>query len=109
MTEKYTLLIYYVHSYFQSVINELKITENTTVENFREQPENEAHCKKVAEHSLTQWEYELSYNQIANGINLLLKSWQKQQGGFSREDFQMFAKALVSGEFKDVTNDSIDE
>jgi hypothetical protein len=71
MTEKYTLLMYYVHSYLESVRDELKITKDTTVENFRNQPENETHCKKVFDHSLTQWNYELSYNQIANGVNLL--------------------------------------
>lgn len=43
MTEKYTLLMYYVHSYFESVRQELKITKDTTVENFREHPENEIH------------------------------------------------------------------
>lgn len=80
MTEKYTLLMYYVHSYFESVRQELKITKDTTVENFREHPENEIHCKKVFEHSLTQWNYELSYNQIANGIKLLLQAWANQTG-----------------------------
>jgi PP-loop superfamily ATP-utilizing enzyme len=80
MTEKYTLLMYYVHSYLERVRHELKITKDTTVENFREQPENETHCKIVFEHSLTQWNYELSYNQVANGINLLLQAWAKQNG-----------------------------
>lgn len=78
MTDKYALLMYYVHSYLESVRHELKITKDTTVENFRDNPENEAHCKLVFDHSLSQWNYELSYNQIANGINLLLKSWAKQ-------------------------------
>lgn len=80
MSDKYRLLMYYVHSYLESVRTELKITKETTVENFREQPENEAHCKKVFEHSLTEWNYELSYNQVANGINLLLQAWAKQNG-----------------------------
>jgi PP-loop superfamily ATP-utilizing enzyme len=60
------------------VRHELKITKNTTVENFRESPENEKHCQRIFEYSLTEWNYELSYNQVANGINLLLKSWAKQ-------------------------------
>jgi hypothetical protein len=78
MTDKYYLMQYYIHSYLESVKAELKITPDTTVENFRDQPENEAHCKKIFEHSLSQYNYELSYNQIANGINLLLQCWAKQ-------------------------------
>lgn len=78
MSDKYLLLVYYVHSYLETVKHELKIDKTTTVDNFRNQPENETHCKKIFEHSLSQWNYELSYNQIANGINLLLETWAKQ-------------------------------
>lgn len=74
-TDKYLLLMYYINSYLETVRSELKINKDTTVENFREQPENEAHCKKICEYSLTQWNYELSYNQVANGINLFLVAW----------------------------------
>lgn len=74
MTDKYFLLMYYVHSYLESVRDELKIDENTTVENFSDQPKNEFHRNKVFEYSLTQWNYELSCNQVSNGINLFLEA-----------------------------------
>lgn len=76
MSDKYIFLIYYVHSYLESVRDELHITKDTTVENFRKNPENERHCILVIDHALAQWEYELSYNQIANGINLFIKAWK---------------------------------
>jgi hypothetical protein len=74
MSTNYYLMMYYVHSYLESVKSELKFDKNTTVENFRAVPENDAHCKKVFEYGLSQFNYELSHNQVCNGINLLLKS-----------------------------------
>ena len=74
-TDKYFLLIYFVHSYFETVRNELNITNETTVENFRKNNINEKHCKMICEYTLSQWDYELSNNQLCNGINLLLKCW----------------------------------
>jgi hypothetical protein len=59
--------MYYVHSYLESVKSELKFDKNTTVENFRDVPENDAHCKKVFEYGLSQFNYELSHNQVCNG------------------------------------------
>ncbi len=78
-SEKYTLLMYYVHSYLESVRAELKITDETTVDNFRNAQENERHCNIIFQYCLKQWEYELSYNQVANGIDLLLKARTKQK------------------------------
>jgi hypothetical protein len=79
MTEKYRLLVYYVHSYLESVRGELKITKDTTVENFREDPDNESHCKRVFTYALKQFDYELSNSQVSNGINLLLIAWYNTQ------------------------------
>lgn len=76
MTEKYHLLIYYVHSYLESVKNQLHYDENTTVENFRNNSVNNKHCLDAFAASLNQWNYELSWNQVANGINLFLKANQ---------------------------------
>lgn len=73
LSDKYLLLPYYVHSYLESVRHELIFTDATTVENFRENEANEKQCQIVFEHSLTQWNYELSWNQVANGIALFLK------------------------------------
>ena len=75
MTDKYFLLMYYVHSYFETVRNELMITEDTTVENFRDWVINNKHCDLICEYSLSQWNYELSNNQLCNGINLFLKTY----------------------------------
>jgi uncharacterized protein YpuA (DUF1002 family) len=79
VSDKYTLLVYYVHSYLESVSNELVVTKDSTVENFRDNKVNEAHCSKICKHSLTQYNYELSNNQVCNGINLFLKSWAIKQ------------------------------
>jgi|WetSurMetagenome_2_1015567.scaffolds.fasta_scaffold411324_2 hypothetical protein len=76
MSEKYHLLIYYVHSYLESVRTELHYDEKTTVDNFRDNPVNNKHCLDAFSAALTQWEYELSWNQVANGINLFLKANQ---------------------------------
>ena len=53
MSDKYYLLMYYVHSYFESVRHELIINQSTTVENFRDGPSNKKHYKKIHEHSLS--------------------------------------------------------
>ena len=76
MTDKYTLLMYYVHSYLESVKGELYYNQDTTVENFADNKINEKHCSEIFKHSLAQYNYELSYNQVANGINLFLKANQ---------------------------------
>lgn len=74
LSDKYLLLCYYIHSYLESVKSELDYGPKTTVENFRESAKNEKHCKLVFDHSLSQFNYELSWNQVANGIDLFLKS-----------------------------------
>ena len=79
MTEKYFLLTYFVHSYLESVRKQLVVNLNTTVENFQEQPENKKHCDLIFKYTLSQWNYELSYNQLANGINLFLKSYLENE------------------------------
>lgn len=79
MTEKYLLICYYVHSYFETVRSELVVTPQTTVTNFRENHVNDEHCRKIHHHVLTSFEYDLSNNQLCNGIDLFLKSWHKNQ------------------------------
>ena len=75
---KYYLLIHYVHSYLHSVSDKLKIidvnNELTSVDNFRKEPVNEFHCQKIFEICESEFNYELSWNQMANGINLFLTS-----------------------------------
>jgi hypothetical protein len=72
-----------VHSYLESVKDQLIINDSMTVENFREIPGNSTHCDNVFEYTLAQFNYELSYNQIANGINLFLKSQKITVGNSS--------------------------
>jgi hypothetical protein len=77
MTKSYTLFMYYVHSYLESVRGKLHIDENTTVENFQDNATNRRHCEFVCEYAISQYSYELSYNQLANGINLFIKANKK--------------------------------
>jgi hypothetical protein len=72
-SDKYFLLIYFVHSYLESVKKDLVYDKSTTVENFRDHEPNNAHCLLIGKHSLTQWNYELSWNQVAQGISLFLR------------------------------------
>lgn len=75
MSDKYYLLMYYVASYFQSVKGELYFDSKTTVENFQKDGGvNGRHCDLICQHSITQWSYELSTNQLCNGINLFLEN-----------------------------------
>jgi hypothetical protein len=78
MTNQYSLLAYYVHSCLESVRKELTVTVGTTVENFREAPKNKHYCDLIFKHSLSRWNYELSNNQMCNGINLFLKCYFSQ-------------------------------
>ena len=80
MSDKYFLLMYYVHSYFETVRDELTINENTTVENFQKHEKNKNHCDLIQKHAGTQFLYDLSYNQLANGIILFINSWRKNNG-----------------------------
>lgn len=75
-SDKYILLMYFVHSMLESRKNELVFDENTTVENFRENEINNKKCLDIHEICLTHYDYELSWNQIANGINLFLNANQ---------------------------------
>jgi hypothetical protein len=74
MTDKYTLLMYAVHSTLEQNRNELEYTESTTVENFRESEKNNFKCLEIHKWVLEAYKYELSWNQMCNGINLFLES-----------------------------------
>lgn len=73
MSEKYHLLIYFIHSRLISFRKELLFNQNTTVENFRKQPCNEAVCDAIFREAIMHFGYELSHNQMCNGINLFLQ------------------------------------
>lgn len=66
--------MYYVHSCLEMVRNHLEVDENTTVENFQESERNKAWTDKIFKESLDKFNYELSHNQVCNGINLFLKA-----------------------------------
>jgi hypothetical protein len=74
LSDKYYLLCYYVHSYLESVKQHLAYDSKTTVESFMESRVNGKYCNLVHECALAQFHYELSYNQICNGVDLFLKS-----------------------------------
>ena len=46
----------------------------TTVDNFRENKTNNDKCLEIHKFVLDNFNYELSWNQLANGINLFLKT-----------------------------------
>lgn len=74
MTEKYYLLIYYAHSALELKRDELLYNKHTTVENFRDTSVNNDVCLKIHSDTEELYKYEMSYNQMANAINLFLKS-----------------------------------
>lgn len=74
MSDKYLMLMYVIHSLLETNRKELEITETTTVENFRESEKNNSKCLDIHNWILENFKYELSWNQIANGINILLKN-----------------------------------
>jgi len=74
LSEKYKLLIYVVHSCLESNRNKLVVDGKTTVDNFRENKTNNDKCLEIHKFVLDNFIYELSWNQLANGINLFLKT-----------------------------------
>ena len=74
MTEKYKLLINVIHSHLELNRSKLIIDNLTTVENFRDNEINNQKCLDIHKFILAEYHYELSWNQVANGINLLLKA-----------------------------------
>lgn len=78
MTEKYFLMIHWFHSMLQTRRNELVFDNTTTVENFRKEPINEKITIEIFQQGLKDYNYELSYNQTANGTDLFLKSLPKE-------------------------------
>lgn len=72
MTEKYTLLIYVVHSCLEHKRGEIIVSKETTVENFRDNQTNNQVCLDIHKWVLENFKYDLSWNQMANGINQFL-------------------------------------
>lgn len=79
MTEKYTLLIYMVHSFFEMNRNHLIVDDNTTVENFRDIETNRQKCLEIESLISNNFRYDISWNQLANGIKLFLVAREKSQ------------------------------
>lgn len=79
MTEKYILLMYYVHSYFETIRCQLNVSRLTTVDNFQDDAMNRHHVNQIMHHVRTQFDCELSPNQLKNGIDLFLKSFRKNK------------------------------
>ncbi len=74
LTEKYKLLMYTVHSLLEQWRDELSFSHlTTTVENFQDVTVNRDVCRKISALILEHFNYELSHNQMCNGINLFLK------------------------------------
>lgn len=74
LSDKYKLLCYLVRSCLEDCKNDLVFNKETTVDNFRNNELNNAKCVEIYEYVLDSFQYELSWNQMANGINLFLKS-----------------------------------
>ena len=74
MTKQYHLMTYAVHSFLESNRNELFVDENTTVENFQDNPVNDQKCLDIFKYTLENYNYELSNNQVCNAINLFLEA-----------------------------------
>lgn len=79
MSEKYKLLIYVVHSCLENFRSELVVDDSTTVDNFRKNNTNNEKCLEIHKWVLDNFDYELSWNQIANGINLFLSASKKSK------------------------------
>ena len=75
--DKYKLLIYAVHSFFESNRNDLIVEDSTTVENFRDNEVNNKKCLEIHKFTLEEYNYDLSWNQVANAINLFLQAMEK--------------------------------
>lgn len=71
--------MYYVHSYFESIRCHLNIDSKTTVDNFQDDAFNKYHVNQIMHHVRTQFDFELSKNQLKNGIDLFLKSYKKNK------------------------------
>jgi hypothetical protein len=78
-TRTYVLIMYMIHSALESYKRELIITEDTTVENFDEAPENKKITDMIFKTTLESYNYEISHNQMCNGINLLLGNHRNEQ------------------------------
>ena len=75
--DKYILLMYYIHSELELIKDKLEFDSNTTVENFQHRQVNKNICSQIFKNTLEYFDYELSHNQMCNGINRFLES-QKQ-------------------------------
>ena len=71
-TREYNAMMYVVHSGLESQRSKLTIQSDTTVENFSSQGDNEKVVMTIFNWCLENMNYELSNNQICNGINLFL-------------------------------------
>ena len=74
MTREYLVSMHVVHSSLESDSSRLSVSHITTVENFRDIEINNVVCLEIHEWVLKQYNYELSWNQVCNGVNLFLQN-----------------------------------
>ncbi len=91
-SDKYTLLVFYVQSCLIAVRKDLIVTPATTVENFQDDKKNAGICQGIFKSALDQYNYELSHNQMCNGINLFLKAFPLST---NQIDWDSFKKEIV--------------
>ena len=108
MTDTYKLLIYYVHSELELIKNNLEVDENTTVENFQHRQVNKNICTQIFKATLDFFNYELSHNQMCNGINRFLNSQKiKLNEGMKPSEFakiKPFSSVLQKSEAETVAS-----
>jgi hypothetical protein len=54
--------------------DEITVDENTTVENFQNNEQNKKICKLICDSIISELNYEISFNQLANGILMFLRT-----------------------------------
>lgn len=67
-------MICYIHSELEMNRSHLTVDENTDVENFETYPNNKKLCREIFDTALKKHNYQISHNQMCNGINRFLKS-----------------------------------
>lgn len=67
-------MVFVAHSYLETIKSQLIFNNNSTADNFRETKINNEKCNVVFETMIEQYDYELSFSQLQNAINLLLTS-----------------------------------
>jgi len=75
----YTLVISSVHSSLELNRKRIVVDENTAVDSFRKNKENDKLCLEIFTYFLENHNYEVSWNQMSNGINLFLECIKREK------------------------------